>query len=123
MEAHRCSMISQDELFDSIKEGKFVVSDINRRYESEYKHNEQDSVAYKKWLDSIVPIYRENFDRLLIASKVCHALHKNDKCKIDDDLWSNNSDLRGSNFLREFSDELDIQLEAIVKKHESRSSL
>jgi hypothetical protein len=62
----------------------------------------------------VAKTYQRTFDRLLIASKTCFGLYKDEECQIDYALRVGEVDGRGQEFIREFGDELDRLVELTV---------
>ena len=110
-ETRRLTYLSEDTIFRKIENNKKALQILIDRHD-QIMNNFGETAGAAQWKEDFESEYCDDFDRALIAAKVCTELHDNsgDKCSVGVD-WGHKYETRDASLVKEFLAEVDEKIE------------
>lgn len=109
-ESRRLTYLSQDTMFGKIENNRKALQILMGRYDNMIK-NMGEEEGKQTWKGVFEDEYCDDFDRALIAQKVCNEIWKNtEKCDVGIE-WGHAYETRDGSLVSEFLAEVDEKIE------------
>ena len=109
-EARRLTYLAEDLMFNKIQNTKTTLKGLIGKHDN-MKLNLGESSGQEKWKKEFESEYCDDFDRALIAQKVCNELWKDsEKCNVGLE-WGHAYETRDPDLVKEFLAEVDEKID------------